>query len=248
MRMTEKEKFIQLVYPYAVKAADILKIKGISVDPRFIVSQWAHETGYGKNTGAKNNNLAGMYAYPSSPYGINGKKYDTLDDFVVDYTTTLSNKRYAAINGAGSVTDFALGLKAGGYATDAEYAYSENWTEAFKIASNLGAVKSDSLTDLKWYDLYRIDENGKKVKVSWKDFFLGTTIENTENGVSVVDNTKLDSDPTKETPLVEGGNWFDLAKLGFFMLLIFVLTIFFLYGALLQGSTVDKIGRKVIGV
>ena len=248
---TKKEDFIKSVYPYAVKSADILKVKGITVDPRYIVSQWAHETGYGRNTGAKYNNLAGIYAYPSSPYGISGKKYESLDDFVVDYTATLSNKRYSAINGAGSVTEFASGLKAGGYATDPNYAYANTWTEAVTIASGLGGSATDTITDPspKWYDLYRIDDEGKKVKVSWKDFFLGTTIENKDGNTVIVDNTKLDSDPTKETPLIESdGSWMDFAKLGLFQLMIFLLVVFFLYGALLHGSTVEKIGKKVIGI
>lgn len=249
---TKKEDFIKSVYPYAVKSADILKVKGITVDPRYIVSQWAHETGYGGNTGAKYNNLAGIYAYPNSPYGINGKKYESLDDFVVDYTTTLSNKRYSAINGAGSVTEFASGLKAGGYATDPNYAYSGNWTEAFNIATNIGGSSTDTITTAgdppKWYQLWRYDSNGNKVVIPWKDFFLGTTIEFDE-GVKVVDNTKLDEDPTKETPIIETeAGWMDLVKLGFFQFLIFVLVLFFLYGALLQGSTVDKLGKKVIGI
>lgn len=255
---TKKEDFIKSVYPYAVKSADILKVKGITVDPRYIVSQWAHETGYGGNTGAKYNNLAGIYAYPNSPYGINGKKYESLDDFVVDYTSVLSNKRYSAINGAGSVTEFASGLKAGGYATDQNYAYANTWTEAFNLATKIGGSSTDSITKAgeqpKWYQLWRYDSNGNKVVVPWKDFFLGTTIETStgadgKTGIVVKDNTKLDSDPTKETPIIETeAGWMDLVKLGFFQFLIFVLVLFFLYGALLHGSTVDKLGKKVIGI
>ena len=254
---TKKEDFIKSVYPYAVKSADILKVKGITVDPRYIVSQWAHETGYGRNTGAKYNNLAGIYAYPNSPYGISGKKYDSMDDFVVDYTTTLSNKRYSAINSAGSVTEFASALKAGGYATDPNYAYANTWKEAVTIATNLGGSSADTTTNLdpKWYQLYRIDpETGQKVVVSWKNFFLGTTVEKStgDDGKTdwvVRDNTKLDSDLSKDQSLVSAeSNWMDLVKLGFFQFMIFLLVVFFLYGALLQGSTVDKLGKKVIGI
>lgn len=254
--LNNKQKFIASVYPYAVKSSDILKTKGISVDPRSIASQWAHETGYGSNAGARNNNLAGMYAYNGSPYGINGKKYDSLDDFVVDYTSTLANKRYSGINGAGSVTEFAAALKAGGYAADPNYAYAATWNEAFKIASGLGGSATDSTTDTKpkWYQLYRVDKDGKKVVVPWNDFLLGSTIENKKNedgstSVVIRDNTKLDSDQTKDSTLVKAdSNWMDLVKLGFFQFLVFVLVLFFLYGALLKGSTIDDLARAGVKV
>lgn len=252
---TTKENFIASVFPYAQKSADILKTKGITVDPLWITAQWAHETGYGQNTGSKYNNLAGMYAYNGSPYGINGKQYESLDDFVVDYSTTLSNKRYSGIDGAGSVTAFASALKAGGYATDPNYAYANTWTEAVEIGKTLQKYNStvageSGSEEVKWYDLYRIDPTtGKKVKVSWKDFFLGPTVETktNEDGSTdwvIRDNTKLDSDPTKDTTLLSAEeNWFDLVKLGFFQFLLFILVLFFLYGALIKGSTIDDIAK-----
>lgn len=255
---TKKEYFIKSVYPYAVKSADILRVKGITVDPRYIVAQWAHETGYGRNTGTKYNNLAGIFAYPSSPYGISGRKYESLDDFVVDYTATLANKRYSAINNTGSVTEFASALKAGGYATDPNYAYARTWQEAFGIASNLGGSSTDTITKAgdppKWYQLWRYDNDGKKVVVPWKDFFLGTTIEKStgDDGKTdwvVRDNTKLDSDPSKNQSLISAeSNWMDFVKLGFFQFMIFLLVVFFLYGALIKGSTIDDLGKAGVKI
>lgn len=137
--MNKKETFINDKIPYAKKASEQLKDKGINIDYRYILAHWGHETGYGNNTGAKNNNLSGIFAYPSSPYGINGKKYTDLNDFVWDYVNVVSNKRYASnINNTKNVTDFAKGLKAGGYASDPNYAYSGNWLEGFNIATKLG--------------------------------------------------------------------------------------------------------------
>jgi hypothetical protein len=254
--LNNREVFIASVFPYAKKSADILKInKGITIDPLWITAQWAHETGYGQNKGAKQNNLAGLWAYPNSPYGTSGKVYNTLDDFVVDYTTTLSNKRYSGISTAQNVTDFASALKAGGYATDPNYAYAGTWTEAVKIGESLKTNQAQA-DPLNWYDLYRIDPaTGEKVKVSWKNFFLGTTIENTKNedGSSswvVKDNTKLDSDPTKEQSLINfEGDWTNQIAYALLVVMIFVLVLFFLYGSLLKGTPVDdlvKTGRKAV--
>lgn len=250
-----KENFIASVYPYAKKSADILKVKGINVDPLWITAQWSHETGYGTNAGAKQNNLAGMWAYPSSPYGINGKSYQSLDDFVIDYTNTLSNDRYSGIRTAENVTDFASGLKAGGYATDVNYAYAGTWTEAIDIAEDLQKYNSTvagegGSTKVNWWDLYRVDpKTGQKVKVSWKDFFLGTTIENTDEGVVIRDNTKLDTDPSKDQTLVGvDEDWMSIVKLGIFQFMIFVLVLFFLYGSLVKGSTVDDLAKAGVKI
>lgn len=250
--MTRKEQFIKSVYPYAVKSSDILKSRGVNIDPRWITAQWAHETGYGRNTGTKYNNLAGLWAYPNSPHGISGKKYDSLDDFVVDYTNIIMNKRYDGIRNSQNVTEFASALRAGGYATDPNYAYATTWTEAVTIASNLGATAKDKTVNLdpKWYQLYRTDpKTGQKNIVSWRDFFLGSTLENNDGEISIVDNTRPDNDPLQRRELLNSDFGFtDLIKIGFFQIMIFLLVLFFLYGALLKDSTIDKIGRRVISV
>lgn len=228
--MSKKENFISSVYPYAVKASDILKIQGIKVDPRFIASQWGHETGYGNNTGAKQNNLAGIYAYPSSPYGINGKSYNSLDDFVVDYASTLSNKRYASgINGTTNVTDFARALKAGGYASDPNYAYSGNWIEGFNIATKIsesgGSSGSGNILNENIFNDYIIDKDPLDTR---DPLGLGS-------GSSGVDDRSM----------LE--KIFDFVKLGFYQILIFILVALFLYASLIKGSDTEKLVGKVVG-
>jgi murein DD-endopeptidase MepM/ murein hydrolase activator NlpD len=99
------------------------------VDPSFVFAQWAHESGYGTNTGAKYNNLAGILAYKGSPYGTSGKKYSNINDFITDYVNVIKNPRYD-LSGIKNVTDFANALRAGGYAEDSSYSSSPTWIEA----------------------------------------------------------------------------------------------------------------------
>ena len=241
---TTKESFIKAIYPYAVKASDILKANNINVDPRFIAAQWSHETGYGNNKGTTQNNLAGLYAYPTSPYGSSGKAYETLDDFIIDYTATLQNKRYSGINNAANVTDFAKALKAGGYATDPNYAYAATWDQAYNQATTLGATGSESTTQITkhWYDITDKDGN----IVSWKDFLLGKSVNIENDGVKVVDNAKKTETKVVDTSNSTLDTIFDFLRLGFFKAMIFILVLLFLYASLIKGSTVDDIGKTVI--
>lgn len=130
----DRQEFIKTISPYAEKASDILGIPA-----EWIAAHWAHETGY--NINAKNN-LAGIWAYPSSPYGITGKSYTNLDQFTGDYVKTLQNVRYLPALKANDVWGFAKGLKAGGYASDPNYAYAKTWGQASEMYKGAGSGSS----------------------------------------------------------------------------------------------------------
>lgn len=134
-----KEDFMNKIKPYAELAGARLQI-----DPALIASQWALESGYSITS---NNNLAGIYAYPNSPYGITGKSYPNLLSFTTDYANTLLNPRYKnAIKVAQETDDpvkFAEALKSAGYASDPKYDQSPVWKEAFNLYKHGSNIISD---------------------------------------------------------------------------------------------------------
>lgn len=138
---SNKLNFLYTMLPYAQQVQTDTGANAVNV-----LSQWAHETGYGTNTGAKNNNYAGLYAYSGSPYGGSGKKYNSINDFLTDYEATISNSRYRGALTASNPTQFAKALKAGGYASDPNYASASTWTEVPKLLLGLdGSTNSNNI-------------------------------------------------------------------------------------------------------
>lgn len=247
MTKAEKEKFLLDVYPYAIKAG-----QSLNVDPAFIATHWAHESGYGSNKGFKNNNLAGLYAYDSSPYGLIGKSYDSMDSFVGDYVSILQNKRYN-LSGVTDITSFAQALKNGGYASDPNYAYSDNWTEGFNLTQ---VIKNITMLDKPlengttgYYNV--VGDDGENIKVpiigrkqigfkDIKDVLLGDYVS-FENGIEIKNNINGGS----STPLIDTTNStvdevLNGLKLPFVIVVLIVLLMFFLYAIFIKGSDTEK--------
>jgi hypothetical protein len=213
--MGYKEDFITKVKPYAEVVG-----KDLNIDPNFIVAQWSHETGYGTNTGSKNNNLAGYMAYVGSPYGINGKKFDSLSEFAGSYESLLKNQRYNGIFKASNVTEFAQALKNGGYAEDSNYAYQPAWVESYNISKK---VSVNPATDVYEYM--------------------------TEDGTVIKDPEVIGAINDAKTSLPFGNILspiFDFVKVGFANILLFVLLVLFIYISLIKGSTVDNVGKNIV--
>lgn len=246
--LEQKQKFVNDMFPTAYKAS-----QATNLPASWFIGQWAHETGYGTNTGAKQNNYAGLYAYSGSPYGINGKKYATKDDFLKDYLNTINNKRYSGIYKAQNVTEFAQALKAGGYAEDSSYPYSGTWTEVQKFlpekASELkaGNWTSSTLTDT---DKAFLDNVFKDNKQTWQGvqsssgyvYPYRTPEEQAELdkfGQQMKDNTYMD----------EKQDWVDKIftpiKYGFAIFIVFGLVLFFMYGAFIKDSGAGKAVESV---
>jgi hypothetical protein len=208
----DKLSFINTVKPYAEK---VQKDTGINAD--YVVAHWAHETGYGSNTGFKQNNLSGYMAYSGSPYGINGKSFSSLNDFVSAYENLLTSNRYKDVKNATSVTDFAKILSAGGYAQDTDYAYAPTWQEASTLAS------------------------GSTYEYMTED---GTVI--TDTGVIDEINKGKTSKPTLGSFGNILSPIFDFLKVGFANVVLFILLILFVYFSLVRNSSIDNIAKKVI--
>mgnify|MGYP003375305317 CR=1 FL=1 len=128
MATSTKVQFLENMLPYAQQVQADTGVNAVNV-----LAQWAHETGYGTNSGAANNNYAGLYAYNGSPYGTSGKRYTSISNFLTDYEKTISNKRYNGALTAATPTAFAQALKAGGYASDPNYSQASTWTEVPKL-------------------------------------------------------------------------------------------------------------------
>lgn len=208
----EKIQFINKVKPYAQKVG-----KDLNINPDYIVAHWAHETGYGSNTGFKQNNLAGYMAYSGSPYGINGKPFRDLGEFSVAYESMLKNKRYAGIYNANSPQEFAQALKNGGYAEDSNYSYHATWNEAYKLSSGVSAPDDFNFVT---EDGGSLGNNEDKILDSWQE--------------------------SKEFKLDLFSKITDFVKVGFANLLLFVLMILFVYFALIRNTPVDNVGKKVM--
>jgi hypothetical protein len=217
----DKQAFINTVKPYAIEAGNTL-----GIDPNYIVAHWAHETGYGTNTGFTQNNLAGIMAYNGSPYGVNGKSFSSLEDFTQYYTTLLKNSRYnEGVKSASTVTDFAKALKNGGYASDPNYAYQSAWNEAYSLSSKTqGNISLPTIPS----NATGVDSNGnltydKKYVPQSKLDILGIDEKGT-------DTIEKENSPSLFEKIL--GN----VKYGFALIIVFVLLIFFLYGSFIKGS------------
>lgn len=94
-------------------ALQVSKQTGIA--PDIIFSQWAHETGYFTNRGAKSlNNLAGIRK------GTDYRSFNSLEDFANYYSKLITSQRYTSkgILSSKTTDQFASALKAGGYYED----------------------------------------------------------------------------------------------------------------------------------
>lgn len=223
----QKQKFINDMYPYAHQVTQALNLP-----ETYFLAQWAHETDYGTNTGSKNNNFAGIGAYSGSPYGINGESFSTKEAFVQRYISVLESDRYKGIFSAQNTTEFAQALKAGGYASDANYAYAGTWTEVPKLAGNINTVSNE----LNLNDLIKQGRNPK-------DYGINNPIN--PNATSDI----ADEQQAMQTEETWYNKIFNNVKYGFAIVILFVLTLFFLYGAFFKDSGLaGKVGNGVVNI
>lgn len=134
------EDFIQMLTPYAKKAAAVL-----GVDYQVLIAQSALETGWGKHVikdgyGKQSFNLFNIKAdsrwegkavnVPTIEY-VNGvankeiasfRRYDSIEESVNDYLQFLTQPRYEKALSSTNSSDFIHGLQNAGYATDPRYA------------------------------------------------------------------------------------------------------------------------------
>lgn len=188
-----QQTFLTSTKSYAERAAAALKLP-----VEWVQAHWAHETGNGTNTGTTRNNLAGLYAYPGSRYGINGKAYDNLDSFTTDYIKTMSQPNFSGIHTASNVTEFATALKTGGYASDPAYTKAAIWQEVGGKAT----LPKNGLSSLPLYSpgqLFKptpqtvigsVFDNPATTKIETNS--SGTT---TEKAAPAITSTVLASDP-----------------------------------------------------
>ncbi len=116
----------------------------LGIDPDFIVAQAALETGWGQHVmhdghGNNSHNLFGIKARDSSesalmieslevkdgiasPVKSALRMYEDYETALQDYARLLQEPRYQGAQSADSIQMFANSLKAGGYATDPDYA------------------------------------------------------------------------------------------------------------------------------
>lgn len=116
-----RQGFFDEITPFAKEAAAALGIPW-----EWVAAHWAHETGYVVN---QNNNLAGIYSYPGSPYGLPGKGYASLSDFAGDYVQVMKQDRYKNAYSQPTLQGFMTELQRGGYASDSMYGYKAIWQE-----------------------------------------------------------------------------------------------------------------------
>jgi flagellar protein FlgJ len=134
------EDFIQMLTPYAKKAAAVL-----GVDYQVLIAQSALETGWGKHVikdsyGKQSFNLFNIKAdsrwegkavnVPTIEY-VNGiaeketasfRRYDSIAESFIDYQKFLTQPRYEKALASTNSSDFINGLQNAGYATDPLYA------------------------------------------------------------------------------------------------------------------------------
>jgi hypothetical protein len=245
----QKQKFINDMYPIAHKASQSTKLP-----ETWFIGQWAHETNYGTNTGAKNNNFAGIGAYPGSPYGTSGKKYSSPDAFLTDYLSVINNDRYKGIYSANNVTEFAQALKAGGYATDINYAYDPKWMEVQKLSGYVDTPNNYLTKNLTESDKNFLDNIFKGNKqgiinsqVNGNAYMPALTPE------EQLEHDKAEQEMREQTERDEKQEWidkiFDPIKYGFAIVLIFGLVLFFMYGAFLKDSGIaQKVGNGALNL
>lgn len=124
-----KQDFVQTVTPFAQKASTLL---GGKIPYQAIVSQWAHESGYGgytaRNSWVGVNNLAGVNVPSGNTPVRQGKNaFASLDEFVTGYVNAIgiNNDRStyvkAGLREATDISTFASALAKGGYAGNPNY-------------------------------------------------------------------------------------------------------------------------------
>jgi len=138
--ISSPEDFIQILTPYAKKAAAVL-----GVDYQVLIAQSALETGWGKHVikdsyGKQSFNLFNIKAdsrwegkavnVPTIEY-VNGiaekenasfRRYDSIAESFIDYQKFLEQPRYEKALASTNSSDFINGLQNAGYATDPLYA------------------------------------------------------------------------------------------------------------------------------
>jgi len=132
----KKIQYVRRVFGPAVMAGERL-----GVDPKFLMGQAALESGWGKSElAAKYHNYGGVKAVKGQPSvamssmeGAGAKQkpvvsnfavYKDPTDFFESWTRFLSKPRYEAARAAKTPSDYAFGLKAGGYYTDSPQKYA----------------------------------------------------------------------------------------------------------------------------
>jgi peptidoglycan hydrolase FlgJ len=130
---------------YVVKQAPNAVVAGekLKVNPSFILSQTAWESGWGKSKLAQSGNLAGIKAKGEEPgvmqasdegYGKNRRTevskfrtYPSSENFFQEYANFISQSpRYKKVMGSKTVDDFVSGLHSGGYFTENPKTYKDN--------------------------------------------------------------------------------------------------------------------------
>jgi len=98
----------------------------IGVDPKILLAQWGHETGWGKSVIPGTNNLGNIKGKgPSAKDNMTGsvdtyRRYGSPDEFGADYASLIQRKYGGAVGAGSDVGKFTQGLS--GYAEDPQYA------------------------------------------------------------------------------------------------------------------------------
>lgn len=98
----------------------------IGVDPKILLAQWGHETGWGKSVIPGTNNLGNIKGKgPSAKDNMTGsvdtyRQYGSPDEFGADYASLIQRKYGGAVGAGSDVGKFTQGLS--GYAEDPQYA------------------------------------------------------------------------------------------------------------------------------
>lgn len=102
--MSYKDTYVAKMTPYAKKASSSLNIPY-----QVILTQWAHETGYGTSALVKrgSNNHAGIKSSSRGKDFVSGQYsgYNSLDSFVRDYVRVMNLSYYDKVRSTGSTGD-----------------------------------------------------------------------------------------------------------------------------------------------
>jgi len=172
------EDFAKVYGPAAARAGE-----KIGVDPKIILAQWGHETGWGKSIIPGTNNLGNIK--DTSGSGVSAKdnatgsadkyqKFKTPDDFA-DHYADLVNRKYPYAKDSGAdASKFAHGMAAGGYAEDKDYA--KHIVAAHKSVPDIAPEKPKATDED--FDAFLGDkkEELKPKEPSWYDKLRGTPV------------------------------------------------------------------------
>jgi hypothetical protein len=145
-----KQEFATEYRPIAEKVGARL-----GIDPGILISQWGHESAWGKKTVGKYNfgNIKDVTGKgPRAHDKIEGsrsayKSYESPEQFAEDYTKLIEKNFPKAINTGSNVSAFSEGLKegvSGPYATDKKYAekLANTYTNLFPAAQAAPAAQN----------------------------------------------------------------------------------------------------------